>query len=337
MLLEDFRLSLWYWRTFFPSLWFWRPERPLSMVSAVCFAPAQRGHFRFATMRDRTRELRQASDSDSDSEGGEGRLCPPSDPVLAQARRVRAGLRALELKLAALEQQQELVLGCPLPPPELQRDLQQLRDEIQELTREIRGGLRGLEPAKEDEENPNSIGARLRRTQHGVLAQQFWGVTGRLQAAQARYRQRSLDRIRRQLHIAGSPPLSEEELEQMLESGHSEVFVSNVLGAARAARAALDEVGERHRDLQRLERGLRELGELFQLLGGTVEAQGEVIDRIERHVQDSGAHLGKGRGHLSQARRRQQGARKKRLAFAACVSVAIIVLVAIIAASVAAG
>ncbi|NWV51076.1 STX4 protein, partial [Daphoenositta chrysoptera] len=88
-----------------------------------------------------------------------------------------------------------------LGPPELQQDLQRLRDEIQELTREIRGELRGLEPAKEDEENPNSIGARLRRTQHGVLAQQFWGVTGRLQAAQARYRQRSLERIRRQLHI----------------------------------------------------------------------------------------------------------------------------------------
>ncbi|XP_023801254.1 syntaxin-4-like, partial [Cyanistes caeruleus] len=145
---------------------------------------------------------------------------------------------------------------------------------------------------------------------HGLLAQQFWGVTGRLQAAQARYRQRSLDRIRRQLHIAGSPPLSEEELELMLESGQSEIFVSNVLGSARAARAALDEVGERHRELQRLERGLRELGELFQLLGGTVEAQGELIDRIERHVQDSGARLEKGRGHLRQAGRSQRGARK---------------------------
>ncbi|NXC10114.1 STX4 protein, partial [Orthonyx spaldingii] len=154
----------------------------------------------------RTQNLRrsqQDSDEDSEegSEGGEGRLSPPSDPALAQARQVRAGLRALELKLEALEQQQELVLGCPLPTQELQQDLQRLRDETQELTREIRAGLRGLEPAKEDEENRNSIGARVRRTQHGVLSQQFWGVTGRLQAAQARYRQRSLERVRRQLHI----------------------------------------------------------------------------------------------------------------------------------------
>ncbi|XP_062368399.1 syntaxin-4 isoform X2 [Cinclus cinclus] len=222
-------------------------------------------------MRDRTWELHQVSDSDSDSEGGEGRkLRPPADPALVQARQVGAGLRALQVKAAELEQLQETVLGTPLPPPELQRDLQRVRDEIQELTREIRGGLRGLEPPKEDEENPKSVGARVRRTQHGVLAQQFFGVTGALQESQARYRQRSLDRIRRQLLIAGSPEVSEQELEQILESGHSEIFVGSVLSSARAA---LDEVGERHRDLQKLERGLRELGELFQLLGSTVEAQ----------------------------------------------------------------
>ncbi|NXS27381.1 STX4 protein, partial [Pomatostomus ruficeps] len=85
----------------------------------------------------------EGEESEEDSEGGEGRLCPPHDPVLAQAGRVRAGLRALELKLAALEQHQELVLGTPLPTAELQQDLQRLRDEIQELTREIRAGLRG--------------------------------------------------------------------------------------------------------------------------------------------------------------------------------------------------
>ncbi|NWV24950.1 STX4 protein, partial [Origma solitaria] len=148
---------------------------------------------------------RQGSDEDSEEEEeepwGEGRLCPPGDAALAQARRARSGLAALELKLSALEREQERALGCPLPPPELQQELQQLRDETQELTREIRAALRGLEPGPEDEENRNSIGARVRRTQHGVLTQQFLGLTGRLQAAQARYRQRSLDRIRRQLHI----------------------------------------------------------------------------------------------------------------------------------------
>ncbi|XP_030826690.1 syntaxin-4-like isoform X2 [Camarhynchus parvulus] len=226
-------------------------------------------------MRDRTRELHQGSDSDSEGEGpgGEGRLLGPQDPALAQARRVRSLLSLLSLRAAELQRLQERALRTPLPPPELQEELQRLRDEIQDLTRDIQGGLRALAPAKEDEEAPNSIGTRLRQTQ-------------------------------------ARSPLS-----------------------ARA----LDEAGRRHRELQRLERGLRELGELFQLLGSTVEAQGDVIDRIELHVQRSGAELDKGRGHLQGAGQRRKAARRKRLALAACASVAILVLVAIVAASVASG
>ncbi|KAM6988703.1 syntaxin-4-like isoform 2-T2 [Passerculus sandwichensis] len=261
----------------------------------------------------------QGSDSDSEGEGpgGEGRLLGPQDPALAQAQRIRSQLSSLSARAAELERLQERALGTPLPPPELQEELQRLRDEIQDLTREIQGGLRALAPAAE--EAPNSIGARLRRTQ----------------AAQGRYRQRSLQRIQRQLQIAGRAPLSEEELEAMLESGQSQIFVSHAPSPLSAR--ALDEAGQRHRELQRLERGLRELGELFQLLSGTVEAQGDVMDRIEQQVLHSGAHLEKGRGHLQGAGRRQKAARKKRLALAACASVAILVLVVIVAVSVASG
>ncbi|KAM6032681.1 syntaxin-4-like [Theristicus caerulescens] len=305
-------------------------------------------------MRDRTRELHQdggrssgEEEEEEEEEAARDRvalmgLSPPAPPgadTLLQARGVRAALRALEQKLEALEQQQEAVLGTPLPDEGLKRDLQVLRDEIQELTQEIRTRLRALEPGKEEEEdeNRNTIGARVRRTQHGVLSQQFLGLTGRCHAAQARYRQRSLERIRRQLHIAGSASVTEEELEQMLETGQSEVFISNVLGATRATRAALEEVGVRHQELQRLERGLRELGELFTLLGSTIEGQGEVIDRIERNIQESGTSLRKGQQHLGAAQRSQRGARQKKLLVAACVIVTVLVIVAIIAATVATG
>lgn len=122
-------------------------------------------------------------------------------------------------------------------------------------------------------ENLNSVSARVRRTQHGLLLQRFLEVTARLHAAQSHYRQRCLQRVRRHLHITGNSAVTDEELEEMLENGQSEVFVSNVLGAARATRAALDEVTSRHRELQRLERAMRELQELFAALGAAVEGQ----------------------------------------------------------------
>ncbi|XP_061300123.1 syntaxin-4-like [Pezoporus flaviventris] len=288
-------------------------------------------------MRDRTRELRQAygSSSEEDEEADDGakvalmRLNP-----LLQAGRVRAALRALELKLEALELLQEAVLGSPLPPEGQQRDLQLHRDEIQKLTQEIRSRLQALEPAKEEEgEHRNSIRARVKRTQHAALTQQFLALTGRCHAAQAWFRQRRLERVQRQLHVAGSAPVTEEELEQILESGHSEIFISNVPGASRA----LQEVGLRHRELQRLERGLRDLGELFTVLGTSLEQQGELLDRIEHHIQDSGSRLDKGTRHLEAATRSQQGARKKKLLVAGCVVITGVIVAVIIAVTVATG
>ncbi|KAI6062093.1 Syntaxin 4 [Aix galericulata] len=110
-----------------------------------------------------------------------------------------------------------------------------------------------------------------------------------------------------------------------------------VLGAARATRAALDEVTARHQELLRLERGLRELGELFVLLGTTVEGQGEVIDRIEKNILESGTCVRKGHQHLGTAREHQRGARRKKLLVAACVLVTVLIVAAIIAATAATG
>ncbi|XP_033930083.1 syntaxin-4-like isoform X2 [Melopsittacus undulatus] len=267
-------------------------------------------------MRDRTRELRQASGSSSEgdeAEDGDKEALMKLNPLL-QAGRVRTALRALEQELQALEQLQEEALGSPLPPDGQQRDLQLHRDEIQELTQEIRSRLRALELAKEEEEGDNrtSIRARVRRTQ-------------------AQFRQRRLERVQRQLHVAGSAPVTEEELEQILESGHSEIFVSNVPGASRA----LQDLGQRHRELQRLERGLRDLGELFTALGTSLEQQGELLDRIEHHIQDSGARLDKGTRQLEAARRSQQGSRKKKLLLAGCVLMVAVIVAIIIAVAVA--
>lgn len=87
--------------------------------------------------------------------------------------------------------------------------------------------------------------------QHGVLSQQFVELINKCNTLQSEYREKNVERIRRQLKISecaasprggrngaplslGVPPtanagmVSDEELEQMLDSGQSEVFVSNV-------------------------------------------------------------------------------------------------------------
>lgn len=262
---------------------------------------------------------------------------PKEDETLLQARAIRAALKSMEQKVTELEALQEALLGNALPDREQKRALQAQQEELQQLTSSTRSRLQALEPSPEDIENLNSISARVRRTQHGVLLQHFLDVTGRLHAAQSRYRQRCLHRVRRHLHITGNSAVTDEELEEMLESGQSEVFVSNVLGSARATRAALDEVTSRHRELQRLERSMRELHELVNAMGAAVEGQGEAINRIEQHILQSGTAVMKGQRQLRDAQGQQGKARRKRLIMASCLVLTVLILVAIIASSVAAG
>ena len=221
---------------------------------------------------------------------------------------MRAALGAMERKVAAMEALQEALLGNALPDNEQKRALQAQQEELQQLTNSTRLLLQALEPRPEDVENLNSVSARVRRTQHGLLLQRFLEVTARLHAAQSHYRQRCLQRVRRHLHITGNSAVTDEELEEMLENGQSEVFVSNVLGAARATRAALDEVTSRHRELQRLERAMRELQELFAALGAAVEGQGEAVNRIELQVLQSGTAVLKGQQQLCSARTQRRRA-----------------------------
>lgn len=262
---------------------------------------------------------------------------PKEDETLLQARAIRAALKSMEQKVTELEALQEALLGNALPDREQKRALQAQQEELQQLTSSTRSRLQALEPSPDDIENLNSISARVRRTQHGVLLQHFLDVTGRFHAAQSRYRQRCLHRVRRHLHITGNSAVTDEELEEMLESGQSEVFVSNVLGSARATRAALDEVTSRHRELQRLERSMRELHELVNAMGAAVEGQGEAINRIEQHILQSGTAVMKGQRQLRDAQGQQGKARRKRLIMASCLVLTVLILVAIIASSVAAG
>lgn len=65
--------------------------------------------------------------------------------------------------------------------------------------------------------------------------------------------------------------------------------------------------------------------------------QGELLDRIEHHIQDSGSRLDKGTRHLGAAARSQQGARKKKLLLAGCVVITVVIIAVIIAVTMATG
>ncbi|XP_032184013.1 syntaxin-4 isoform X1 [Mustela erminea] len=343
-------------------------------------------------MRDRTRELRQGDDSSDEEDQervalvvhpGTARLGSPDDEFFHKVRTIRQTIVKLENKVRELEKQQVTILATPLPEESMKQDLQNLREEIKQLGREIRSQLKAIEPQNEEaDENYNSVNTRMRKTQgqplphgqnsrsqqeelpgggrsrtqilarrfeaiqlprsgfpvrsysdfleHGVLSQQFVELINKCNLTQSEYREKNVERIRRQLKITNARMVSDEELEQMLDSGQSEVFVSNILKDTQVTRQALNEISARHSEIQQLERSIRELHEIFTFLATEVEMQGEMIDRIEKNILSSADYVERGQEHVKIALENQKKARKKKVLIAICVSVTVVILAVII-------
>ncbi|XP_070087995.1 syntaxin-4 isoform X4 [Equus przewalskii] len=248
-----------------------------------------------------------------------------------QVRTIRQAIVKLENKVRELEKQQVTILATPLPEESMKQDLQNLRDEIKQLGREIRAELKAIEPQKEEaDENYNSVNMRMRKTQHGVLSQQFVELINKCNSMQSEYREKNVERIRRQLKITNAGMVSDEELEQMLDSGQSEVFVSNILKDTQVTRQALNEISARHSEIQQLERSIRELHEIFTFLATEVEMQGEMINRIEKNILSSADYVERGQEHVKMTLESQKKARKKKFLIAICVSITVLILLVII-------
>uniref|UniRef100_A0A670JP23 Syntaxin-4 n=1 Tax=Podarcis muralis TaxID=64176 RepID=A0A670JP23_PODMU len=301
-------------------------------------------------MRDRTDEIR-GKDVDSDCEETEldtlvpqpGSARPngspdPTDEFFRTTRGIREALKTLGSKVKDLEKHQTTILATPLPEDSMKQDLQKLREEIKELAKDVRTRLKKIELKKDGEdENKNSINVRMKRTQHGILSQQFLDLINQCNAIQSDYRDKNLERIRRQLQITNSGAVSDEELDQMLESGQTEVFVSNIMKDTQVTKQALNEIETRHSEILKLERSIQELHEMFLYLATEVELQGEMIDRIEKNILDSEDYVKKGQVHLHMAQENQKKARKKKFMIAICLTVTVLIIIVIIGVSIAVG
>merc|ERR1719482_1277899 len=146
----------------------------------------------------------------------------------------------------------------------------------------------------------------------------------------SRYKNKYREKVERQYRIV-NPHATKEEIEEAFDSGSQqpELFTQQILQGPghAAARSALADIQERHRDITRLETSIAELHQLFLDMSVLVEAQGELLDQIEYTVGQSVNYTGKAVEELRTASKYQKKVRKKMC----CVICLILVIVAVIA------
>ncbi|NXV91616.1 STX3 protein, partial [Calonectris borealis] len=124
--------------------------------------------------------------------------------------------------------------------------------------------------------------------QHSVLSRKFVDVMTKYNEAQVDFRERSKGRIQRQLEITGKNT-TDEELEEMLESGNPSIFTSGIMDS-QISKQALSEIEGRHKDIVRLESSIKELHDMFVDIAMLVENQNNMdqsVGFVERAVADT--------------------------------------------------
>ncbi|XP_072839219.2 syntaxin-2 [Pogona vitticeps] len=286
-------------------------------------------------MRDRLPELA----SRIQNEDGEATVVVENDHYMDDFFRQVEELRKLLSKIAsaveAVKKKHSIILSATHPKDKTKEELEALNKEIRKTANSMRAKLKAIEQSLAREENVNraaSADFRIRKSQYSTLTQQFVDIMTAYNTAQTVFRERTKDQIRRQLEITGKTT-TDEELEDMLESGNLSIFTSDIILDTKITRQALNEIEARHKDIIKLESSIQELHEMFMDMAMMVEVQGEMVNSIEEHVVKASEYVEQAKEETKKAVKYQSKSRRKLIFIIICVSVLIVILAIVLAVS----
>ncbi|XP_065301083.1 syntaxin-1A-like isoform X3 [Dermacentor albipictus] len=254
------------------------------------------------------------------------------EEFFAEVEEVGQNIEKIEKIVLEMKRKHSAILSSPLQDEKMKQDLEELMADVKRIANKVRMKLKMMQQNIDQEDQligNRSAELRIRKTQHSTLSRKFVEVMTEYNKIQNDYRERCKDRIRRQLEITGKMT-TDEEIEEMLESGNPAIFTQGIVMETQKARQTLAEIEARHHDIIKLEKSIRELHDMFMDMAMLVESQGEMVDRIEYHVKNAAAYVDTATQETRRAVRYQSKARKKRVLILICVAISAVLLVIII-------
>nr|XP_033812270.1 syntaxin-2 isoform X1 [Geotrypetes seraphini]XP_033812271.1 syntaxin-2 isoform X1 [Geotrypetes seraphini] len=282
-------------------------------------------------MRDRLADLTACKGNEED---GETTVVVEKDHFMDeffhQVEDLRNSITKISQIVEEVKKKHSTILSAPNPGDKTKEELEDLNKEIKRIANKVRAKLKTIEQSFDQDDNVNrtSVDLRIRKTQHSVLSRKFVEVMTEYNETQTLFRERSKGRIQRQLEITGKST-TDDELEEMLESGNPSIFTSDIISDSQITRQALNEIESRHKDIMKLESSIRELHEMFMDMAMLVETQGEMINNIEKNVMNAADYVEHAKEETKKAVRYQSKARRKKW-IAAILVLVLIGLIALI-------
>nr|XP_027197544.1 syntaxin-1A-like isoform X1 [Dermatophagoides pteronyssinus] len=251
--------------------------------------------------------------------------------ILTQVEQIRENIEKMQANVEEVKKIHSAILSAPQTDDKVKQQLEDLMGDIKRTANRVRGKLKVMEQNIEQLEQTSMMSAdfRIRKTQHSMLSQKFVEVMTDYNKTQTDYRERCKARIQRQLEITGRSTTNE-ELEEMLESGNPAIFTQGIMTDTQQAKQTLADIEARHADIIKLENSIRELHDMFMDMAMLVESQGEMIDRIEFHVSSALEYVEEAVKDTKKAMEYQRKARRKQIMIIICLIIIAFIVVSLL-------
>ncbi|VDK42359.1 unnamed protein product [Taenia asiatica] len=254
----------------------------------------------------------------------------------SQVEQLRGEIDKIAALVAEIKQKHSEILAAPNQDERTKARVEEIMAEIKRRAGGVRSALKQLDLSIQQEESAGGDVAdlRIKRGQHQTIGRRFVEVMQEYSKAQTDYRDANKKRILRQMAIADRN-ITDEELEDMLESGNPQIFTQSILADTQLARQTLSEIEARHQDIIKLEQSIKELHDMFQDLATLVDSQQETIDKIEYNVDQAKDYIETAKTDVEKAVIYQKKSRKKKIIIGVVVSVILLIIIISLAASLA--
>jgi len=173
---------------------------------------------------------------------------------------------------------------------------------------------------------------RLKKTQISTQSNRFLEVWTEYNTLQVEFRDKAKTALARNIKITNNN-LTQEEIEEKLDKGDISVFSSAIIQETAQAKDQLVAIENRHAEILKLEAGIVEIHSMFIDLNNLVQMQGEMVGRIEDHVNSAVIDVEKGREDLGKAEKFKKAATKKKFILIAILMVVILIILLVIISS----
>jgi len=233
-----------------------------------------------------------------------------SDPnrILNECTQVAAEVDELDARQERLKQLQQAALNSTDTSDD-SRAQKALTAESDALLKDYRGLVARTKRLKQDKESGNPRNA----PQVGRVDRKVKTSMNQFQQLDSSYRKQLQERIQRDYRIV-RPDASDAEVREATQDPGQQVFSQALISSDRRgeAQSTAQNVRNRHNAIQKIEKDMVQLAEMFQDLDALVIQQEAAVTQIEQRGEEVTDHVAKGNTELDGAVKKARAARKKK-------------------------